>query len=157
MKKGLNAVVPANMLSLFSWNDLELLVCGNPEIDLTALRKHTVYQHCTANSTMIKNMWKCLESFTTQERQMFIRFVWGRSRLPLSDSDWSTNFMVSQLATANDEKLPISHTCFFSLELPNYSTYKIMRKKVLFAIVNTQAIDIDFNPNSSALSAWVEE
>jgi hypothetical protein len=44
IKKGLNAVVPANMLSLFSWNDLELLVCGNPEIDLAMLRKHTVYQ-----------------------------------------------------------------------------------------------------------------
>ncbi len=32
MRKGLNAVVPANMLSLFSHYDLELLVCGNPVV-----------------------------------------------------------------------------------------------------------------------------
>jgi len=157
MRKGLHAVVPANMLSLFSALDLELLVCGSPDIDLVALRKHTNYQGCKPHQPVVKNLWKCLESFTREERQLFIRFVWGRSRLPLSDSDWSHNFVVSLLPTTNDDKLPISHTCFFSLELPNYSSYKVMRKKVLFAITNTQAIDVDFNPNASSLSAWVEE
>lgn len=41
---GLNAVVPVGMLSLFSWGDLELMVCGNPEIDIESLRKHTIYK-----------------------------------------------------------------------------------------------------------------
>jgi hypothetical protein len=36
-------VVPLPMLALFSWYDLELLVCGNPVIDVEALRRHTVY------------------------------------------------------------------------------------------------------------------
>jgi len=157
MKKGLNAVVPANMLSLFSATDLELLVCGSPDVDLVSLRKHTVYQGCKPHQPFVKNLWKCLESFSSAERQLFIRFVWGRSRLPISDSDWTTNFVLSLLPTTNDDKLPISHTCFFSLELPNYSSYKVMRKKLLFAITNTQAIDVDFNPNASSLSAWVEE
>jgi len=126
--KGLNAVVPAHMLSLFSPYDLELLVCGDPEINLEVLRKHTVYRGVSASSPLVKNLWKALESFNTEERQMFLRFVWGRSRLPVSDSDWTQEFQIHALR-AGDDKLPISHTCFFSLELPNYSSYEVLRKK----------------------------
>jgi hypothetical protein len=156
IRKGLHSVVPPNMLSLFSWYDLELMVCGNPHVDLKVLRKHTIYKNCSANSPLIKNMWRVLESFNEEERQMFLRFVWGRSRLPVSDADWTREFTIHALR-AGDDKLPIAHTCFFSLEMPNYSSYEVMRKKLLFAIVNCQAIDIDFNPDASALSAWVEE
>jgi len=155
IKKGLHAIVPANMLSLFSGYDLELMVCGNPMVDLKVLRKHTQYRHISAGSTLIKNLWKCLESFNMEERQLFLRFVWGRSRLPVSEGDWTQEFTVLAL-NAGDDKLPISHTCFFSLDLPMYSSYEVMRKKLLFAIFNCQAIDIDFNPDSSSLSAWVE-
>lgn len=42
------------------------------------------------------------------------------------------------LRGGDDTKLPISHTCFFSLELPDYSSYEILREKVLFAILNCQ-------------------
>jgi len=156
IRKGLNSIVPANMLSLFSSFDLEMLVCGNPEIDVDLLRKHTHYQGISAHTPLVKNMWRVLDSFNTHERQMFIRFVWGRSRLPLTESDWTQQFTLHALR-AGDDKLPIAHTCFFSLELPMYSTYKIMRQKLLFAIFNCQAIDIDFSPTTSSLSAWVEE
>jgi len=156
LRKGLNAIVPANHLALFSWYDLELMVCGNPNIDIEALRKHTLFRGVSAGSPLVKNLWKCLESFNSEERQMFLRFVWGRSRLPIVDSDWNQEFTI-HLLRAGDDKLPIAHTCFFSLEIPNYSSYDILRKKIVFAIYNCQAIDIDFNPQNSALNAYVED
>lgn len=156
MKKGLDAVVPANLLSLFSWYDLEVMVCGNPEIDVEVLRKHTIYRGLSSGSALVKNLWKCLESFNTEERRMFLRFVWGRSRLPLSESEWTRPFTV-HLLRAGDDKLPISHTCFFSLEMPDYSSYETLRSKLLFAIVNCLAIDIDFNPTNSSLQTWVDD
>jgi len=155
IRKGLNAVVPAHMLSLFSPYDLELMVCGDPEINIELLRKHTVYRGVSPSSPLIKNLWKCLESFNTEERQMFLRFVWGRSRLPVAESDWNQQFTVHALR-AGDDKLPIAHTCFFSLELPNYTSYEILRKKIVFAIFNCLAIDVDFNPNNSQLNAWID-
>jgi len=155
IKKGLHILVPPHMLSLFSAYDLELMVCGDPEINVEVLRKHTIYRGVSSSSPLIKNLWKCLESFNTEERQMFLRFVWGRSRLPVSESDWSQQFTV-HILRAGDDKLPIAHTCFFSLELPNYSSYEILRKKIIFAIFNCMAIDVDFNPNNSQLNAWVE-
>jgi len=155
IKKGLRSVVPANMLTLFSGYDLELMVCGNPMIDLKILRKHTIYKKISPSSSVVKNLWKCLESFNMEERQLFLRFVWGRSRLPVSENDWSHDFSIVGLKHG-DDKLPISHTCFFTLDLPMYSSYEVMRKKILFAIFNCQAIDIDFNPDQSSLNAWVE-
>lgn len=38
---------------------------------------------------------------------------------------------------------PIAHTCFNGLELPNYSSKEVMRRKILYAIENTTSIDGD--------------
>jgi len=157
LRKGLHQVVPAHLLSLFSWHDLELMACGSPEISIETLRKHTIYRNLSASSNLVKWLWKALESFNSEERQAFLRFVWGRSRLPISDSDWNMEFTIIALK-ASEETLPISHTCFFSLDLPlGYTSYEQLRSKVLYAIFNSQAIDIDFNPNqANNLQAWVD-
>ena len=42
-----------------------------------------------------------------------------------------------------DGHLPVSHTCFFQLDLPAYSTKEIMREKLVYAITHCQAIDLD--------------
>jgi len=39
--------------------------------------------------------------------------------------------------------LPVSHTCFFHIELPSYSNKEIMREKILYAISHCTAIDLD--------------
>ncbi|ETO26164.1 ubiquitin protein ligase [Reticulomyxa filosa] len=155
--KGLNQVVPARMLSLFSWYDLEILVCGNPNIDVEALRRHTVYQGgLSSSSDVVKFFWKTLYAFSQEERQLFLRFVWGRNRLPLTENDWHSNFAIKALNT-NEDSLPIAHTCFFSIDLPPYSSFELCRDKLRFAIHNCQAIDIDFDPTSSSLQAWVDD
>ena len=56
------------------------------QIDLEALRKHTLYRGLSSGSQLAKNLWKCLESFNTEERQMFLRFVWYANHQVLSCS-----------------------------------------------------------------------
>jgi len=152
----LNAFVPVRLLSLFSWYDLEQMVCGNPTIDIEMLYRHTLYTGAlSSNSPLVGYLFQVLRSFNTEERQMFIRFVWGRNRLPSSDADWNQQFTVNPL-TADEKALPIAHTCFFSIDLPPYSSAEILRAKVLYAIYNCTAIDVDFNPNQSSLNAWID-
>lgn len=155
IRKGLNSVVRASHLALLSWYDLELAVCGDPDINVDVLRRHTSYNGVDAGSELVKNFWTAMESFSSEERQLFLRFVWGRSRLPISESDWATQFTINNFSKG-DEHLPVSHTCFFSIDLPNYSSYEVLRERLLYAINNCQAIDVDFNPQSSSLNAWVE-
>lgn len=88
-------------------------------------------------------MWETLSAFTHKQRQMFLRFVWGRSRLPNSAADFQQKFVVLSCRHNTDGTLPISHTCFFQLELPRYSCVAVMREKLLYAITECTAIDGD--------------
>jgi hypothetical protein len=161
IRRGFNSVVPLAMLSLFSWWEVEHLVCGNPDIDIDVLKRHAVMRGgYNQQHPVIRSMFAVLKSFTSRERQLFLRFVWGRNRLPPSDSDWTTSFTIAPLAPSagqsSDAMLPVAHTCFFTLDLPAYSSFEVMRAKLLYAIHNCTAIDADFNPNESAISAWAD-
>lgn len=54
------------------------------------------------------------------------RFTWGRSRLPASAGQFAQPFKIQAFAKSPpDAYLPVAHTCFFSLELPRYSTRQV--------------------------------
>ena len=70
-----------------------------------------------------------LREWSHRERALFIRFAWGRNRLP--KGRWGQHFTITRLEGPDGENsLPISHTCFFQLELPAYSTVERMREKL---------------------------
>ena len=81
---------------------------------------------------MVKRFWKVLEGFDNKDRSQFLRFTWGRSRLPHKDC-WPRPFKLSA-RNYGDDMLPLAHTCFCDLEWPLYSTDQIMRERLLIAI-----------------------
>lgn len=128
---GVYALVPQRALSLFTWEQLELAVKGAPDISVDILRKHTVYLGWTENHPVVQSFWRVMRELTDKDRSQFLRFTWGRSRLPRS-GNWSRPFKLTYNA-AGDEMLPVAHTCFFQLELPQYSSDTIMRERLLVA------------------------
>ena len=91
-----------------------------PQVDLNLLKLCTKYEGFTEESTSVQLLWQALESFNHDERSLFLRFVWGRSRLPLLVSDFESKFLVRRLrmrsaATDPNDALPVSHTCFFQV------------------------------------------
>ena len=144
IKSGLGEIIPLHLLSLFSHDELETMICGKPIIDLVILKECTEYSGCSENDEHIKLFWQCMEEFTQEERSSFIRFTWGRSRLPLNKSDFQQKLKIQSFhKTPGDYYLPVSHTCFFSIELPKYSTLEIMKSKLRYAIANCISIDGD--------------
>jgi hypothetical protein len=81
-----------------------------------------------------------MESYTNQERSMYLKFVWGRTRLL---SNKGSEHKIS--ATSYNEKsaLPKSATCFFKLYMPKYPTYEKCRESILTAINYCGDIDND--------------
>ena len=62
-------------------------------------------------SPAVEYLWQTLESFNSEERQLFLKFVWGRSRLPLREEDFIDKFTIEQIPRdAPDSHLPTSHT-----------------------------------------------
>jgi len=142
LRRGLATVVPIQLIRLWSWRDLQERVCGVPEVDLENLKRHTTYKNCASSSEHVKFMWEALESFTQKHRRSFLRFVWGRSSLPTVEK-WERNFTIQLLSGTDDSRLPCSHTCFFTLDLPMYSTMEVCHAKLLYCITHCLAIDAD--------------
>ena len=97
------------------------------------MREHTVYQGWSDDHPVVQRFWRVMNELTSKDRALFLRFTWGRSRLPKTGSEWPRPFKLC-LKEESDEMLPVAHTCFFQLELPPYSSDAIMRKRLLVAI-----------------------
>jgi len=152
IKRGLATVIPYPLLPLFTWQELELLVCGRPKMNVELLEKMSVYDGCSRRDPHIQLFWRMMhERLDDEEKCQFLRFVWGRSRLPLSAEEFERKFKISRMPKSEsspDDYLPISHTCFFSLDLPKYSTLDILHHKILYAITHCVAIDADDTTNA---------
>ncbi len=133
IRRGFITIVPERVLGLMLWSELEELVVGSSEIDIGVLKAHTTYgSRSFERSVTVKHFWTVLESFTNEERAMFVRFAWGRSRLPRS-GQWDNNFTLMRCGV-DPNRLPVAHTCFFQLDLPPYRTEDELRERLLMAI-----------------------
>lgn len=235
IRKGITEIIPEVILELQTYEEMEKLICGNPSIDIDLLKQHTKYTGYSPNDDIINWFWDVISEMSIIQQQKFLRFVWGRSRLPNKGAQWENNMEVvrvyrhndstysegtsmvesnqingasesentdsvyddfinmhleemaslegesfsdsnSQLnitshnqayftqTTSNiasggtipkrgneDSLLPTSHTCFFQLELPMYSSKEILKEKLLYAITEGVEIDID---NVASSSNW---
>jgi E3 ubiquitin-protein ligase HERC2 len=94
-------------------------------------------------SPLVHWFWEVMEEFGTTERSLFLRFVWGRTRLPRSIADFRGRDFVLQIMdkyNPPDNFLPESYTCFFLLKMPRYSAKTVLREKLKYAIHFCKAI-----------------
>ena len=138
IREGLTKVIPVDVLNLLTWQELELKVCGNPEISIEALKRSARYDSgLSESSSRVKMMWEALEKFSNDDRSRFLRFITGRRRLPC------TIFIDS---AESDSKLPTSATCSNALYLPKYSSVEEAVDRLRYAAYNCVAIDTDMSP-----------
>jgi hypothetical protein len=144
---------------LFTWEQLEAMVCGIPKVDLALLESVAEYSSCSPQDVHVQLFWQALKEFTNEELQALIKFTWGRARLPLTAAGFTQRFRIQNFQlTPADSYFPVAHTCFFSLMLPAYSSLEIMKDKLRYAIFNCEAIDMDETANGIAAAAmgWDE-
>jgi len=146
VREGMSRVVPVPLLSLFTGFELETMVCGSPDIPLHLLKSVATYKGVEANSPLVSWFWDTMEEFSNAERSLFLRFVWGRTRLPRSIADFRGRDFVLQIMdkyNPPDDFLPESYTCFFLLKMPRYSCKRVLKEKLTYAIHFCKSIDTD--------------
>jgi len=130
LRRGFLGVVPERAVKVCGWAELELLTCGDPHVDVDVLRAHTEYAGgYSAGHRVVRAFWAVLRGLTDDERSRFVRFACGRARLPRG----AFVFRLTRRA-AGDESLPVSHSCFFHVELPAYSSEEVMRRRLLATV-----------------------
>ena len=151
VQEGLFEVIPEYMIKFLTPSDLEKKICGDQHFNLALLKSMTIYTDYSQDDLTINYFWKFLEECSLEDKLNYIKFVWGRSRLPKDEKgfgDQKHEIMKNYDAdfNGNNAHLPISHTCFFQLELPPYDNYSILTNKMLYAIRNSVLItDSDGN------------
>jgi hypothetical protein len=145
-------VIPAPLLHLLTWSELEERACGRPHIDVALLRRHTEYSGLTGEEPYVQWLWEILTEFSQPLRRKFIHFVWARERLPRSDRAFksASGRVIRMMVKAGthvvgnpDLFLPKSDTCFFNLQLPAYTSLAVMRKQLVTAITYSSGMDGD--------------
>eukprot|EP01017_Pseudomicrothorax_dubius_P006610 TRINITY_DN11923_c0_g1_i3.p1 TRINITY_DN11923_c0_g1~~TRINITY_DN11923_c0_g1_i3.p1 ORF type:complete len:524 (+),score=146.30 TRINITY_DN11923_c0_g1_i3:65-1636(+) len=141
IRKGFYSIIPNGAAALLTWQELETNIVGRSEVDVEFLKMNS--RPNGDSEEVYEFLWKALKEFTTEERVMYLKFVWGRSRLPLTSDDFSTKHEISFIDSDNETKLPIAHTCFFGIDLPRYKSYSTFVEKLRYAIYNCKEIDAD--------------
>ncbi|TDH65060.1 uncharacterized protein CCR75_002142 [Bremia lactucae] len=113
--RGMATILPVPTLGILSWHELRTLVCGKASVDVALLQRRTIYgDGCHATDPHIGYFWDVLTNFTEEQKSSFLRFVWGRSRLPTHAADFTQDFKIAGLPKAAgraDMYLPLAHTC----------------------------------------------
>ncbi|KAJ9471066.1 putative E3 ubiquitin-protein ligase HERC2 [Diplonema papillatum] len=139
IRKGLCRTIPEFVFHLITGGELEAKVCGKADFTVRELSDWTTLDGLTKTDRRVLFLWQVLEEITAADRRAFLRFVAGRERLPVK-----LRVMPLFCKGPPDTYLPKAATCFFALELPDYSTVEVMREKLLYAIKHCVDIDTDF-------------
>jgi hypothetical protein len=148
LKEGLSYFFPPDALFLLSPWELELIVCGDNTIPVQELERHCRYDQKDKSSAML---WRVLETFSAEERMLFIKFATGRMGLPPPGSRWHSDLTIVwvQSPVRDDAAmgLPTAATCSSTIRIPRYSSEEWMARKIRAAIEFGVDIDTDRQVN----------
>ena len=144
---GVREIVPLKMLKRFDATELEWLISGSVEIDLSDWKDNTLYSSGISDQNpVVRYFWRAVEEFENEDRLRLLQFITGSSSIPLNGFQGltSTHGQVQRftIRLIYGEGLPESHTCFNRLDIPRYASYEELKSKLLYAIRNTQGFNI---------------
>ena len=145
IKIGLCSVIPEQIINFLTWQDFEYKICGPQSFDMDLLIRNTKYTGFKPSDPTIKFFWKFLNECTLEEKYLYLKFANGFSRLPKDDSGFNKNpHQITKMEDISsndyDKKLPRSHTCFFTIDIPPYSSYDVLKEKMMYAMKNSMVI-----------------
>lgn len=141
---GFYEVVPLVLLSVFDFNELELLLCGLPTISVEDWKANTQYKgeytERGVNHPIIKMFWEVMNESTDEQRAKFLQFATGTARVPvqgfsaLQGNDGNIKLFTIESVSLQNSVYPKAHTCFNRIELPMYSNKDEMKFRMAQAM-----------------------
>jgi hypothetical protein len=152
---GFYDVIEEPLLSVFDFQELELLLCGLPDIDVKDWMVNSEYtgeyEKKGASSKVCKWFWEVVgEDFDVEQRARLLQFTTGTSGVPaagfssLQGNDGNIRKFTINSITKQASIFPRAHTCFNRIDLPVYDSKKELQKYLTLAIqMECTGFDID--------------
>lgn len=129
----------------FNSDELELILCGQPYVDVEDWKDHTQYRgKFNAKHKVVKWFWDRMASLNQEELSRFLQFATGTSRVPIggfasleSNRGEISHFCIVQVPYVNTGSNYIkAHTCFNRIDLPMYPNEKQLVDAINYVIRN---------------------
>lgn len=137
-------IIPEPALTVFDANELELILCGLPNIDMDDWIKNTKYSGLFTyegrSAKAVEWFWEVVDEYDTEMKARLLQFVTGTSGVP------SRGFAVLQGVDGDIKKFtihgvdldkypyPRAHTCFNRIDLPTYRNKQDLKLRLTQAI-----------------------
>ena len=145
--RGLWEVIDRSWLKLFNEPELQVLISGasDGKIDVSDMKANSKYTG--GYSQLDRNVvrfWSVVSSFTPKQQADLLRFVTSCDRPPpLGFSSMNPPFTIQRVGIMRDgDKLPSASTCFNTLKLPTYSSEKVLKERLIYAIESKAGFEL---------------
>lgn len=137
-RQGLELFVPIKDLVMFEPAEFRVLLCGeNPSpwtAETLSQALHPTHGF-TQESKTFKNLVQVLCEFKRAEQEKFVKFVTGSPKLPAGGLlNLNPKMTVVRKEDSGDSHLPSVMTCVNYLKVPDYSTFEVLKKNLLYAM-----------------------
>lgn len=145
--RGLWEVIDGSWLRLFNEPELQVLISGpsDGKIDVADMRSNARYAGgYTGIDRTVNRFWNIVASFNSKQQAALLRFVTSCERPPpLGFSCMNPPFTIQRVGILRDgDKLPSASTCFNVLKLPTYSSEKVLRERLIYAIESGSGFEL---------------
>jgi len=137
-------VVPEPLLTVFDFQELELLMCGLPVIDMEDWKEHTEYsgeyEKLRGDNPTCQWFWEVVEGFDQEMKARLLQFVTGTSGVPsrgfgvLQGNDGTIRKFTIHAVSVDICLYPRAHTCFNRIDLPMYETKEELQDRLKLAV-----------------------
>lgn len=130
--EGFYSVIPLADIQIFRPDELDLLICGIPEIDLEDFKRHLQFHrpYNISHKTIVL-FFNVISKWKMEDLAKLLLFITGTSQVPAS------GFQQDPITIAyggDKSRLPSAHTCTNTLDLPLYETEEELEQKLLLSI-----------------------
>ncbi|EJK61369.1 hypothetical protein THAOC_18147 [Thalassiosira oceanica] len=137
-------VIPKPLLTIFDFQELELLMCGLPEIDMDNWKENTEYSgdydREGPNHEVCGWFWEVVSEYDQELKARLLQFVTGTSGVPangfgsLQGNNGDVRRFTIHGVALETCVYPRSHTCFNRIDLPIYDSKDELEEKLKIAI-----------------------
>ncbi|ORX47515.1 HECT-domain-containing protein [Hesseltinella vesiculosa] len=132
---GLSTIIDPKWLRMFNQQEAQILMGGAAvPIDLGDLRRNTTYASYDDTDPTIQYLWQALNEFSNNDRMKFVKFVTSCARPPILGFKELQPPLCIRKAGDDETRLPTSSTCVNLLKLPAYTSYQVLKEKLLYSI-----------------------
>ena len=145
MRTGFEAAVPRHILAqlaqLVEPNDLARILAGEPEIDVVDWEANSVTSGgMRRGGRAYRWFWRAVRSYTPHEREQLLQFVTGSRRPPVGGfaqlQGFNGGVHLFTLCASHEprDSLPRAHACICTVDIPEYSSYRALRRALHTAL-----------------------